>query len=487
MLAASSERPPEGTLKKPGVRVLLGMALAVLGAALFTLAFPPYGLWPLIFVGFVPVLVSLHRVIPRRYSGLALGVGVGGFFFSYFDGIFTGIALWRWLPLMIALGATSIGFWEQWFHRRTNYRYLVPAGAAVWVTLEMIRGTLPFMGTWGFVGYALYGQPWFIQPVSIFNIYGLNLLIMLVNLALTAQVMRWMDRHWGPGCDVRTVDARAVHRWSVAVTIALVVWAALSLVLLGEAKPGVEAVALQTAGVNSMEQLLDLNRRAAETAPELIVWPEGFLPFDPQEQATEEFEALARELKAYLVMGYAVREDEGLRNEVTVISPEGVFLGVYGKDHPVVFAGETSLTRGTYPTYQADFGQLGTIICYDLDFTDTARKITRNGAQIIAVPSADWPAIAHKHYTHIIFRAVENRVSMVKADVGYGSVIVDPYGRILERSVTTEAIQAILSARVPLGSGRAPVVRLGDWMGWVAVITTLSFILWDLVTRPRWR
>lgn len=233
-----------------------------------------------------------------------------------------------------------------------------------------------------------------------------------------------------------------------------------------------------------MDQLFDLNREAAAAGAELIVWPEAFLPFDPQVQGTAEFAGLARELGAYLVIGYAVREDEGLRNEVTVVSPEGEFLGVYGKDHPVTIAGETSLTRGTYPTYQTGIGQLGTIICYDLDFTDTARKVTRNGAQIIAVPSADWPEIAHKHYTHIIFRAVENRVSMVKADVGYDSVVVDPYGRILARSVTTEAVQKVVYAQVPLGSGRAPAVRLGDWMGWVAVITALSFILWDLVNRP---
>jgi apolipoprotein N-acyltransferase len=29
-------------------------------------------------------------------------------------------------------------------------------------------------------------------------------------------------------------------------------------------------------------------------------------------------------------------------------------------------------------------------ICCDLDFTDTARKLARQGAQLIAVPSNDW-------------------------------------------------------------------------------------------------
>ena len=468
----------------PSLRVLLALAASVFGAALFALAFPPHGLWPLVFVGFVPVLVSLQRLMPPRYSGLALGLGVGGFFFAYFDGLFPGTALGIWLPLVIGVLAASVGSWEHRFNRRTGYRYLVPAGAAVWVSFEMIRGTLPFIGTWGFVSYALYEQPWLIQPVGIFSIYGLNLLIMLVNFTVASQVMGWMDRRWQFDHDARSIEAGALRRWTMAVAVALVAWVGLSLVLLGTAPPGLTAAALQPAGVTSMDQLFDLNREAAAAGAELIVWPEAFLPFDPQQQGTAEFAALARELGAYLVIGYAVKEDAGLRNEVTVVSPEGQFLGVFGKDHPVTIAGETSLTRGTYPTYQTGFGQLGTIICYDLDFTDTARKVTRNGAQIIAVPSADWPEIAHKHYTHIIFRAVENRVSMVKADVGYDSVIVDPYGRILARSVTTEAIQKVVGAPVPLGSGRTPVVWLGDWMGWAALIAALSFVLYDLFARP---
>ena len=32
-------------------RIVLGLTLAALSAVLFTLAFPPYDLWPLIFVG----------------------------------------------------------------------------------------------------------------------------------------------------------------------------------------------------------------------------------------------------------------------------------------------------------------------------------------------------------------------------------------------------------------------------------------------------
>ena len=136
-----------------------------------------------------------------------------------------------------------------------------------------------------------------------------------------------------------------------------------------------------------------------------------------------------------------------------MLSPDGRCLGVYGKNHPVIFVNERSRTRATYPTYSTDLGEIGTIICYDLDFTDTARKVARNGAKLIAVPSGDWPGIADKHYAHLVFRAAENRVAMVKTDRSYDSAIIDPRGRIVDSEVSTAGEQATLSAPI---SGHAP-------------------------------
>jgi len=185
---------------------------------------------------------------------------------------------------------------------------------------------------------------------------------------------------------------------------------------------------------------------------------------------------LSTETDIFLATGYGVFTDLGLRNEATVISPTGEFLGVFGKDHPVVFAGETSLTRGSYPVYDTPIGKIGTIICNDLDYTDTARKIAKQGAQLIGVPSQDWNSIADKHFTHVVFRAVENRVAMVKADGSFDSAIIDPYGRILDLDVSPEGGEATLVAEVQLGNGKGTVSTvLGDWTGWLALVGMIFF------------
>ncbi|MBC7231699.1 MAG: hypothetical protein H5T68_00445 [Chloroflexi bacterium] len=98
------------------------------------------------------------------------------------------------------------------------------------------------------------------------------------------------------------------------------------------------------------------------------------------------------------------------------------------------------------------------------------------------------PRIATKHYTHLVFRAVENRVALVKADnSGNDSVIVDPYGRIIAAAVTPggDKVGQVVIADVPLGTGESLAVRWGDWTGWIALAGMVFFIIYDPVTKAR--
>ncbi|MBC7231697.1 MAG: hypothetical protein H5T68_00435 [Chloroflexi bacterium] len=164
------------------LRIGGGILLSVVSAILLTLSFPPYHVWPFIWVGFVPMLVAQFRVMPRRFSNLASAITVGGWLGGYLTPIFAGSGLYMtWLPLLIAAFSYLADSGVRAFHERTGYRWFVWYGALNWVGFEMIRGFIPIMGTWAFVANTLYGQPWLIQPVSIFSIFGLGLLIMFVN------------------------------------------------------------------------------------------------------------------------------------------------------------------------------------------------------------------------------------------------------------------------------------------------------------------
>jgi apolipoprotein N-acyltransferase len=222
-------------------------------------------------------------------------------------------------------------------------------------------------------------------------------------------------------------------------------------------------------------------------APRCSPRPETALATDPATAYASELADLARSTGAHVVVGYGVRTPGGFRNEAITVDPSGAFVGRYGKDHPVGFLGGTSIWRGTYPVLATAFGALGTMICADADFTDTGRKLARGGAKILATPSADWPAIATKHYTLSVFRALETGAVVAKAEYSRDSAIIDGYGRIAASAVTPGGSQAVLVADVPLRDGLPLAARLGDWVGWLCVAFVVAQGLRRRVLRRDFR
>lgn len=465
---------------------------------MLTLAFAPHRLWYLVWIGFVPMLVAQHRVLPGRLSALAPGIAVGGFVAGCFGGIFPERAAWymKQLPLLLGVVVTLASLGAPVARKRSGYQYWPLLGAAGWVAVELVRSFIPALGTWGFVGYALYRQTWLLQPVAVFGTFGLDLLVVLVSYAFALLLFAWLDRRRARKRNQPLADERAfvpmqlAVRWCAGVGAACALWGALSLAMLprGAGASTVRVAALQPgyrrrANVHSREELdhalletlSGQTRRAAAQGARFIVWPESALHADPRLVYREPLAALAKEVSAYLFVGYSLETRAGRRNEVVAIAPDGGFPGVYGKDHPVGFLGETSITRGTYPTYATPFGVVGTVICADIDFTDAPRKLARSGAKILFVPSADWPGISTRHYVLGVFRALETGSALVKSEYSRDSVIVDGYGTMRASVITPEGSEAVLVADVASRPGLPLAARWGDWVGWLclaAVVVT---------------
>jgi len=476
------------------LRIFIGLVLSILSGLAFVLAFPPYEIWPLIFIGWIPLQVAQFRIMPKRLSSLASAVAIFVWLQGYLGPVFAPTGSFMvWLPLAVGILSFLTESSLRKFHNNTGFRWFVPSGIVSWAGSEMIRLFIPIAGTWAFAAYPLYRQLWLIQPVSIFGIIGLGMLIMLINLSLAMLVIALLDKKWSFSNDEVSLSFPLAKRWALSAAAIFSVWIAVSLVQynLPITTSTIKVAAIQpavspiiTANQSLVEKAASIRSRmveqtqsAAKDGAKVIVWPEGALLWDPQVDSSQiDFAMLAQETNTYLAIGYVVIMDNGFRNEATVIDPQGNFLGVFGKDHPVTFGGETSLSRGTYPVYDTTIGKLATIICYDLDYTDTTRKMVRQGAQLIAVPSNDWGSIADKHYSHVVFRAIENRVAMIKADGGYNSAIIDPFGHILALASFPEGGEATLVAEVQLGNGLGTLnSRLGDWTGWIGLAGMIFF------------
>ncbi len=119
------------------------------------------------------------------------------------------------------------------------------------------------------------------------------------------------------------------------------------------------------------------------------------------------------------------------------------------------------------------------LICFEDTFGYLARNFVREGAEVLVNVSNDsWspePACSIQHQNMAVFRAVENRRSMVRATTAGLTCVIDPNGKTLAR--LEPFTKGYLIADVPVYSGRQTLYnRYGDWFEKVLLILALAAV-----------
>jgi predicted amidohydrolase len=150
---------------------------------------------------------------------------------------------------------------------------------------------------------------------------------------------------------------------------------------------------------------------------------------------------LAARIDGVIVAGFAERGSEGLYNSAAAVSAEGV-LQAYRKTH--LFADEKLLFLpgdSGFRVFEYRGARIGTMVCFDWFFSESARTLALRGAQIIAHPAN---LVLPYCQMAMVTRCLENRVYAVTAN-RYGteelggerlaftgaSQMLDPRGRRL--------------------------------------------------------
>lgn len=247
MTAVDEQRPLADSLAErpqPAMRtrLALGLGMSVLSGLLAVWSLEDFHISALVWVALVPGLVAQHRVLPRRWSGLGLGITVGVLFQGYLGpGLSNADLAWYlyvyglWIGLFVAALAAR----SRSFHEVTGYRWFLLATPLAWIGIDFVRSQLTevFGGTWGFLAYALYERPAMLQPVSVFGVYGLQLLILVVNFALALAAIAWWDRRYGPTDGSPAVALPLAGRRLAAAGMALALWMGTSAAMMRSPEP----------------------------------------------------------------------------------------------------------------------------------------------------------------------------------------------------------------------------------------------------------
>jgi predicted amidohydrolase len=194
--------------------------------------------------------------------------------------------------------------------------------------------------------------------------------------------------------------------------------------------------------------LAQMDARIAEGGADVILLPEGITLVGTGKSyaqvaepipgpTTTRLGEMARKKKAYVVAGIVEREGVALYNTAVLLDRAGELVGKYRKVYLPREEIEGGLTPGTdYPVFTTDFGKVGVMICWDIQYVDPARALAQRGAELLLVP------IWGGNQTLGKARAIENRVFVASSGYDYPTYVMDPDGEILALAREDGAIAA---------------------------------------------
>jgi apolipoprotein N-acyltransferase len=486
-------------LKTPQNETIISLPkilLAIVSGLMLTLSFPPFDLSFLAWFALIPLFKCLEDQPPRQAFRLGFIAGAVHYLsLVYWIVVVLGrygnlhivlstilcVLLCLYMALYVAIFSFFIPF------LRASRLFLLLTGS-LWVGLEYIRTMFLTGFPWCLLGYTQYRNLGVIQIADIFGVYGLSLLIVLVNGLIYCVISRLFNK------DARSVKGNFL-KWEAAIIVLMTI---ISLAygyyrLAGRQHDtqgkSVRAVVIQ----GNIDQSLKwdpayqaetvavyqrLTRSANDFRPELIVWPETSVPFFFQDGDTlsEKVASSAKGSGSALIFGSPAYRQTGdtvnYYNRAYLISAGNNTLKYYDKVHLVPFGEYVPLKKllsfiNRLVPAAGDFAQgdeivtlrhdgmaIGVLICFEAIFPEIARAHARNGANILVNMTNDaWFGKTSAPYQHLamsVFRAVENRMPMIRAANTGFSAFIGPEGRIINRGnlFTKEVLKASLDISV---------------------------------------
>jgi predicted amidohydrolase len=187
----------------------------------------------------------------------------------------------------------------------------------------------------------------------------------------------------------------------------------------------------------NIKRFIDSAEKAVPGSVDVILFPEGATAVDtgiPYAKVAEpvpgpitnQLAELARRKNSYVAAGIYEREGAAVYNTAVLIDRKGNIAGKYRKVYIPREEIEVGITPGKdYPVFDTDFGRVGMMICWDVEYPEPARALALRGAEVILMPIWDGDDVLTRA------RAIENHLFLVESSYGAPTRILDPNGEQL--------------------------------------------------------
>jgi len=486
-----------------------GLIALVLGAIL-SLAFAPFGVFPLAVLCLAALFVMWDGVTAKRAAWLGFCFGSGTFLAGTYW-LYTSIHVFGHAPIWIAvflmlslvaiMGAyhALVGYLAVRLSSRYRLIMWLALVPSLWVLVEWLRGWVASGFPWLALGYSQIDS-WLAGFAPVGGVYLVSWLVALSAGAAFLLVQgSWRDRAiaavvlvaiWGSGAALN--DREWTQRSGGALTVSLV--------------QGAVPQDLKWQAENYEHTLVlyrDLTQQALGS--DLIVWPEAALP------------GLAHELENYLrtlylqvsasgsdiVMGL-LRYDEDrneYRNGLLAMNDKDLEwyykrrLVPFGEYFPVPSFVRSWMRLMSLPyvdmtpgdAHQAALNaagvKIGASICYEDAYGADQLEVLKEATLLVNVSNDAWfgdSTAPHQHLDIARMRAREAGRYMLRTTNDGITAVIGPRGQVLDRIAQFKP--AVLKSKVVPRSGLTPYASVGN----VPVITALFLLMaLGVATAPR--
>lgn len=501
----------------------LPFGLAAASGVLLAFSFPKFGSSAFAWVALAPLLVAVQRTTLMR--SFLLGLVTGAIYFTgtlywitqvmaVYGGLPTIVAvlinalLIAYLALFPALFAMIVGRLSMTLGPRS-----LAMAPFVWVATELGRSYLLTGFPWVLLGYSQESALPVAQFASVLGVFGVSALVSSVSAALAySAACQWPGRHQRRPS---VFAAYAPVVLAIAVVIAIGVWGNARMSRGDLARSG-DAVTVgliqgnvdqaekwdQSRSAEIFREYLTMTQRAIAEGAQVVLWPESSTPFYFQENKpdAEQVRAIARDSKVPILVG----SDEIVHGSPTkyynaafLVGPDGTDRGTYRKMHLVPF-GEyvpmksvlffaaplveavSDFTAGDAISLLPVLGRfISTSICYEIVYPDLVRHAVNSGSDLLTTITNDaWfgaSSAPYQHFEQASMRAIENGRYLVRAANTGISGIVDPYGRVVEKTQIFKPAVVVGQARFV--RDRTIYGRIGDAFAYASAVCTLGALL----------
>jgi apolipoprotein N-acyltransferase len=270
----------------------------------------------------------------------------------------------------------------------------------------------------------------------------------------------------------------------------------------------------------------ELTRQVSKEQPALIIWPETATPESITQNPFyyKEVKELSKNTGIYLLLGSAQHQkfrERGEKkkikyyNSAFLIAPEVQTQKnqLYNKIRLFPFSeylpyretipwsmigldasGSDNYTPGKdFTIFEHPDFRFGATICWENIFPDLVREFVKRGAQLIVNITNEAhfgkTAAPHQLASMSVFRAVENKVYVVRCANTGVSCVIDPNGRIVDRIKDEKGedifVRGVLTGWVVPLDSKTIFTRYGDWFVWIATVGSVVFLAIAIAKRKR--